>query len=124
MVCCAEVNPTLNTQKPQNRRTLFPPPPPRETSPSAYGGKCSLLVCLLVCSNYSHSYGAHPWSICIPTGARSGFLGEAPSLFSNSALEMSAKGGINPPAACSAPLRDRSLLPSQDTSTQEHKIVK
>lgn len=39
-------------------------------------------------------------------------------------LEMSAKEGINPPAACGAPLRERSLLSSQDTSTQEHIIIK
>lgn len=60
----------------------------------------------------------------MPTGARSGFLGKAPSLFSSSALEKSAKEGINTPAACGAPVRDRSLLPSQDTSTQKHKIIK
>ena len=98
--------------------------PTGETSPSSYGGKQHLLVCLLVCSIYSHSYEGHPRSICMPTGARSGFLGEAPSLFSSSALEVSAKEGIKPPAACSAPVRDCSLLPSQDTSTQEHKIIK
>lgn len=50
-----------------------------------------------------------PQSICMSTGVRSGFLGEVAPLFSSSVLEMSAKEGINLPAASG---RGWSLHPS------------
>lgn len=116
-----EVNLALNTQKLPKSPD---PVPTGETSPISYDGKRHLLVCLLVCSIYSHSCGVHPRNIYMPAGARSDFLGEGPSLFSSRAFEMSAKEGINPPAARCAPLRDWSLFSSRDTSTKEHKIIK
>lgn len=80
------------------------PVPTKEILLRFYGREGHWLVCFLVCTIYKHSYGAYPQSICMPAGVRSGFLGEVASLFSSNILEMSAKEGINLPAACGTPV--------------------